>query len=723
MVGIDAYFPLTEEPQTGYDKQKIIDGWTSGEGYDWYYSDVGRTVQTALTPAYAWKNLEYWWSHTHTNPVGGATAWVPSSKKIWFTEFGFPSVDGCANQPNVFYDPNSSESAFPYHSKGRVDFRAQRTAIEGTIDKWAGSAMVERMFLWAWDARPYPFYPDLRNVWADGNLWMYGHWVMGKIGLSSLSSILADLCKKVGLEPADVNVDEIFELVDGYVINGQIPARVGLEQLQSGYFFDSAENDTKLKFLPRGSQVAAEITEGELIPLNEKSPRAVLKITRKQEVELPEKVDVNYLDRLKNYQTGNQHYLRSATDSMQKFNVNLPIVFSEWQARRVAQISLFAAWAARNEYEFSLPLKYAYLEPSDIVEVAGHKLRLTETLFGQNGEIRCKAVGEDASVYDFYAEPANKGGEAQTVADVGETKLEILDLPLLPNDDEKKPVVRYAASGLAASWRGAVVYRSDDGGASFEPISNIEDAAVMGNALTVLASGAVDVFDEASKVTVSVLGGELEGRTELAILNGANLAALGHEIIQFKNAALVSENVYELSGLLRGRLGTEHFVGSHAAGERFVLLDARPLKENYSTALIGLARDFKPASVGKTLADTASVSFTFAANGLKPYSPVHIAGSRDGSGNLSINWVRRTRLGGDLRDGADVPLSEEFEKYEVDILNGLNVVRVISASAASAVYSAADQVVDFGSVQSSVSVRVYQLSAVVGRGNAGVVVV
>ena len=112
-IGIDAYFPLTDAPQDGYDIQDVIDGWTSGEGYDFYYTDPGRTTQASLAPAYAWKNIQWFWENTHVNPDATPTAWTPESKPIWFTEYGFPSVDGATNQPNVFYDPTSSESYFP----------------------------------------------------------------------------------------------------------------------------------------------------------------------------------------------------------------------------------------------------------------------------------------------------------------------------------------------------------------------------------------------------------------------------------------------------------------------------------------------------------------------------------------------------------------------------------------------------------------------------------
>lgn len=116
-IGIDAYFPLTDVPYSSYDIDTVKAGWTSGEGYDWYYSDPARTVQSPLSPPYAWKNIEWFWNNTHTNPGGGNNGLTPQMKKIWFTEYGFPSVDACTNQPNVFYDPNTTSSALPYYSR------------------------------------------------------------------------------------------------------------------------------------------------------------------------------------------------------------------------------------------------------------------------------------------------------------------------------------------------------------------------------------------------------------------------------------------------------------------------------------------------------------------------------------------------------------------------------------------------------------------------------
>jgi hypothetical protein len=63
-----------------------------------------------------------------------------------------------------------------------------------------------------------------------------------------------------------------------------------------------------------------------------------------------------------------------------------------------------------------------------------------------------------------------------------------------------------------------------------------------------------------------------------------------------------------------------------------------------------------------------------------------------------------------------VPLGEETERYEVDILDGATVKRTLAATTPAATYTAAQQTADFGSPQSAIDVRVYQLSTVHGRG-------
>jgi hypothetical protein len=99
---------------------------------------------------------------------------------------------------------------------------------------------------------------------------------------------------------------------------------------------------------------------------------------------------------------------------------------------------------------------------------------------------------------------------------------------------------------------------------------------------------------------------------------------------------------------------------------------------------------------------------------LRPLSPVHLK-ARRGVDGITLSWIRRTRTGGDSW-GVDVPLGEEREVYEVDILSGATVVRTLSSAVPSVAYSAADELADFGAPQASLSVAVYQISTTIGRG-------
>ena len=97
-----------------------------------------------------------------------------------------------------------------------------------------------------------------------------------------------------------------------------------------------------------------------------------------------------------------------------------------------------------------------------------------------------------------------------------------------------------------------------------------------------------------------------------------------------------------------------------------------------------------------------------------PLTPVHVKASRDGGG-VTFTWIRRTRIDGDSWVG-EVPLGEDSEQYALDILSGGSVVRTLSAATPSALYAAAAELADFGVPQSTLHVRLAQVSATVGRG-------
>jgi hypothetical protein len=735
-VGIDSYFPLTPDlPQIQIDEDTIKQYWEEGEGWDYYFADsVNRTGQTSYggDPTYAWKNLEYWWGNTHTNPDMSTTSWTAKMKPVWFTEFGFPSVDGAANQPNVFFDPTSSESFYPRGSKGRIDFQAQREALNATLDYLeernleSGNAdLVPRRFIWTWDARPFSFWPDLEGVWQDSILWATGHWVQGKLGNSTLGAIVAELLQAAGLTASDYDVTRLTDTVEGFILDRPITVRNAIEYLTTSYFFDIVESDGILKCVPRGNESVKAVPEDDLIPSKKKGVQDVLEIAYAQELELPQRVNVTYLDRPFNYDPVTQTSQRQVVRAVDQVTMSLPIVMGATLAKQISDITLYGTWKERTSFQLRLPPKYVRIEPTDIITITvnnvPHEMRVVKTDMEANGVMKINAVAEDISSYDFYTPPGETSSNVEPPVLVPGTLVKFVDAPPLPTDTvPNQGLLRIGVAADGPNWNGSAVYRSDDGGDAggntFNLLAGLDGAATFGAIITNLPTGPFETWDNVNEVEVILTSGSLASISELGVLNGANAALIGDELVQFQNAELIGESTYKLTKLLRGRQGTEWAIAGHAVGDRFVLITPALYTTAIANNLIGRELYYKAVSVGNTLTTTDEEAFTYTGRNLKPFAPVHVEGNRDGSSNLTINWKRRSRVDSEWRDGVGIPLGEESELYEVDILDGGNVVRTIEITSPTASYTAAEQTTDFGSAQSSVDIKIYQMSAIVGRG-------
>lgn len=723
VIGIDAYFPLTDVPQTRYDKQAIKNGWLSGEGYDWYYTDTARTQKQNLSAAYAWKNIAWWWNNNHVNPNGVTTPWVPQSKKIWFTEYGFASVDGTTNEPNVFVDTTTISGRYPRFSRTRIDFAIQRLAIEATEEVWKNSAMVERKFLWAWDARPYPQWPDLTSVWSDGAVWVTGHWVQGKIGNATLAAVVRQLLMKAGLTDAQIDVSDLHTYVDGFVIYQRQTLRAALEELMRAYRFDLIESDEKIKAVARGNAAALAINASECLPVLENEQRVIYSVSRQQEIELPKESEILYLNRLNGYNSAVQRASRDTSQAISKISSRFSLVLSDQHARVIAQSQLTQAWLARTVYQFKLPIHYAALEPSDIIELIDGTTRFTmriESLdLGRPGMLDISAVAEDPSSYDVVVPAVAALQPTGVVNLIADTQFELLDIPALPQDATDEAKLRVAATGTSNNWPGCGIYRINAQGD--ELLLTLEESATLGTTTTVLANGQAQRIDEAATVDILLYGDKTLSSISLdALLAGGNAALIGNEVVQFRSAMSLGVAKYRLSGLLRGRLGTEDAMATHQGAERFILLDNAIggytlLPEQRTTTL-----QISGVTIGNSINPLAVVAFQPQLRALRPYSPVHIRGNRNSAGDVAISWIRRTRLNGGLQNYQDVPLSEVDERYDLEICSESQVVRTVRLTSSGYTYTAAMQTQDFGSLQGTISVKIYQLSALAGRGIAGI---
>jgi hypothetical protein len=153
------------------------------------------------------------------------------------------------------------------------------------------------------------------------------------------------------------------------------------------------------------------------------------------------------------------------------------------------------------------------------------------------------------------------------------------------------------------------------------------------------------------------------------------------------------------------------------AGAPFVLLDQRIVPVARGLSALGRSMTLRVVAASRDHGDPTAVelSVTPKPTALRPLSPGHLRARRTPDGPI-LSWIRRTRLNAHSPRILELPLGEEREAYAVDVLSGGDIVRSYQTGTPSLLYPAADELADFGSPQSSISIRVAQLSATVGAG-------
>lgn len=540
-----------------------------------------------------------------------------------------------------------------------------------------------------------------------------------------LQEIIDDLADRADIVASDVDTSGLTDTVRGCAVARPMPLRQALEPLRKAFPLDTIESGYQIRFKPRGGSAVVTVTDADLAAREPGQDQpAVLTTSREQETELPRRVRVRHRSVERDYEFGSEYAGRLATDSEHVEQIDLPLVLTAQEAAEVADILLRERWATRDPMEGATHWGRLALEAGDVItldtSVIAGTARVTRVDDGQPGLRQLQLVPDSPGLYSSDAIGTATAVPSQGPAPAGPTALALLDLPAL-RDADNGAGFYVAMGGYLDGWRGAQLLMSPND-STYAAVTAATDDAIMGRTNGVLADGPVGIWDRGNTVNVSLVGGgTLSSVTEREVLDGANTFAIasgsGWEIVQAADITLESDGSYTLSTLLRGRRGTEWATSGHADGDRVVALTSDTLSRVPRTVdSIDSERFYKAVSIGTSAARVDPTAFTYAGVNLTPYSPVHPRGSRNSSGDLTISWVRRTRIGGAWRDRVGVPVSEDSESYEVDVMDGSTVVRTLTSASPSVTYSASDQTTDFGSTQSAVTVRIYQMSAAVGRG-------
>ena len=396
------------------------------------------------------KDLRAWWSNTHHDrPNGNAlmqpTGWVPESKPIWFTELGCPAIDRGTNQPNVFFDPKSSESTVPHFSRGWRDDAIQRAYLEATYLWWGEAANnpvssvyggpmvhVPECAAWTWDARPYPFFPELSDVWTDAPNWRLGHWLSGRLGAVSLGALVRALCARAGLPESQIDVSDLWGAVEGYAITALESPRASIAPLARHFGFDVVETEGVIRLKMRGRAAVASIAPDNLVAPREGD---VLELTRAQETELPQSLKWQVARSDGDYDAALVEARRITVDSARIASETFPMAVPPEEAERRARRALMEAWIGREGAAFSLPPSRLALDPADVVVLAhdGREVALRLVSIADAEARGIEAVRQDREAYDLPPGQARPSALSKAVV-FGPPLAVLMDLPQLTED-------------------------------------------------------------------------------------------------------------------------------------------------------------------------------------------------------------------------------------------------------------------------------------------------
>lgn len=543
-----------------------------------------------------------------------------------------------------------------------------------------------------------------------------------------LKNIVRDISLHAGLTEDKIDVSDLDGIpVRGYATSNRTQARSLLQQLAPIFGFDAVESNRKIKFIKRGKDAVATIQYNELGAQDVGSSMnfdKALQITRMQELELPKIANIIYLDYLKDKQQNNQQSIRKTKDSQSTVTYEVPIVMTADEAKSAIERINYNTWSSREKFQFSTNYKYCYLEPTDIVNIVTkektYRVRITKKTEG-NGVIKFEGESDIKTVYSQKGTGAVTSAVNSGVVAYSPSEITVLDMPIISeSDNDVGAYFVVNRTNNSMKWQGAEIETSNARDGEYLALTQAKKEASIGYCLNRLGGYDETLNDMDSINYIDIFTYKtLNSITFDNLTNFSNLVVIGNEYVQFMTATPLGQNKYRLTNLLRGRFGTEQAINTHEDNERLTVFNYydgtlnRFLKDSsflHSTIYL------KATTYGTLVSKSNPTEFYNTAKGLKPYAVCNVTHYRNNN-DLNISWMKRVRGNALLKDLIDVN-DLDADSYEIDIIKNGSVIRTIKTTNLNCVYTSAQQIEDFGSVQSSITVIIYKINSIIGRGFA-----
>ena len=750
-IGIDNYMPMSDwRDEEGhadeawgnlYNLDYLQANVAGGEGFDWYYDSPEGEAHQRREPisdgafdepwVYRVKDLRSWWMKPHHARIDGvrlgtATPWVPMSKPFRFTEYGCAAIDKGTNQPNRFLDTLSSESGLPRASTGQRDDLVQMQYLRAIGAYWNrpehnpispvfGGSMVdmEHAHAWAWDARPFPSFPSLSDLWGDAPAYSRGHWLNGRATNQPLDAVVREIC--ASCNDSALETSELYGVVRGYSVEQVQSGRASLQPLLLGYSADVAERNGLLKFAMRTGKPDF-VLSSEFLAVTDET-QGYVEVSRQAEPDTTGILRLSYVDVQTDYdiRTAEARYPDAEFRTVSASELALGLTAAE--ARSLTLRWLAETRIGRDTARFALPPSMLAVGAGDTVALGDDLWRIDRVELGESAAV--EAVRVETGTYRTSDIEDEIFGVRRFVPPVP-TYPVFLDLPLMTGDEV--PHAPHIAVS-AEPWPGSVAVWSSPDVVGFELNRVLAAPAIIGTTESPLTAAGVGLWDRGAPLRVRMVGGGLSSASELSVLNGANAMAIGDgsaanwEVFQFVQAQLVAPNTWELSLRLRGQLGSDGIQPQEwPVGSTVVLLDRSLQQIDLAVSARGLTRNYRIGVASRGYDDPTVVARAeaFDGIGLRPYPVGHLRATGAPGSDVFVTWKRRTRVDGDNWQQLEVPIGEDAELYAIRVLDGFAIIAEYQAQQPQFEYSATAQAMD--GMSGSFGIAIAQISTRFGPG-------
>lgn len=564
----------------------------------------------------------------------------------------------------------------------------------------------------------------------------------------TVRAVVSDILERAGFDPSEYDVSGIpaDAVIEGS-FNDNPTAQTALESIILAYQLNWTNVGGQMKFTSRIQNASAVMGDGEFgyheVGSEDTGP---FTFKRLQGSDLPKRVQLQYISRDLDYNSFSQETpLLQSFPTGKDVTLSVPFVLTPTQAREISDYTLIQAHLERNTWSGNTTYKWAKLEPGDVIQTSkgyGRVIQIEEQEEGIISLVFADAglstepepiysgpviIGYSASDYIGSGIPPTPEPTMNNASpNPGYSSVIVVDVPPLQKGDNK-PRVFLAVHGYGnPDWVGAHVLKSIDGGITYQQITSVSKEATVGMVATAVANP-IDyhIWDDVTTIDVELKTGTLISKSEISVLNGSNLCMIGNEVMSFKNATLIGQsvrgnNIYQISGLLRGLQGTEWVFDdvAHTSDELFVLLDESLVYHEIDLSESRRETLYKAVTFNADISYVDGVAYTVVPLSMVPWKVACPQAIKDcATKTFNVSWIPRSRSMGDgLEDSTEIEHDPDFGGWIVAVISGVTEVRKWQVNTPYTTYTLAQQIEDWGIEQTSVTFRIAAINRLHGSG-------